>query len=93
MDENDLVRPHEINFEIAAAEGLVARGVGALQTARPERLEAGERLIVPFVNDLRNVMTPYMGRHTITLSADGDSAFEIEFWVLHPEEQILPSLG
>lgn len=92
MDEGDLDRPHEINFDIRATDGLVAHGVGALQTARPNRLEEGERVIVPFVNDLRNASTPFMGRHTISLSADGVFAFEIEFWVLHPEERILPPL-
>jgi hypothetical protein len=62
-------------------------------TKGPPRLEAGERSFVALINDLRNAMTPYMGRHIITLLADGVFAFEIEFWVLHPEEQILPPLG
>lgn len=92
MDEGDLDRPHEITFEIRATDGLVGQGVGALQIARPDRLEAGERVIVPFIYDLRNVATPFRGRHTISLSADDVLAFEIELWVLHPEERALPAL-
>jgi hypothetical protein len=92
MDEVDLDRPHEINFDIRAGDIVVIRGGGALQTARPPRLEVGEPVLVPFVNDLRLGLTPYRGRHTISLSADGVFAFEIEFWVLHPDEQNLPPL-
>jgi hypothetical protein len=95
MDGNDLGALHEFHIAIRsdATNETIAEAMGGVQSQRPERLEAGEQLLVPFVAPLHNVGTMAYGRHTLTVSLDaGATTREISFWVLNPEELQIPPL-
>jgi len=91
MDEEELDLPHEVNFHVEHNGEIVQQGMGGLQVNRPDRLEDGERLLVPLVIPIGVPITSY-GRYAVVVDIEG-ARQEVEFWVLHPDEQVLPPIG
>ena len=95
MGEEELGLLHEIHIIVRADgnEVPIAEAMGAVQAPRPDRLEANERLLIPFVAPLHNVGTNVYGRHTVMLSLDhGATEREIACWVLSPDELVIPPI-
>lgn len=91
LGEADFGRPHEVRILVANSLGDVAQGVGAFQSERPEKLEPGELQVAPFVHPLLLIPTGAYGKHTLEIDIDSGAATRhLDFWVLHPEEGVLP---
>jgi len=91
MNEDELDRPHEVNFHVEHDGAIVQRGMGGLQVNTPPRIESGERLLVPLVSPIAFPIASY-GQYAVVIEIE-EARQEVEFWVLHPDEQILPPIG
>ena len=63
---------------------------GAFQVGPELRLEPGEHQLVPIVFDLHGAVVDQYGAYTFHIAIDFIPATALRFWVLHPEEQLLP---
>lgn len=63
---------------------------GAFQVGPELRLEPGEHQLVPMVFDLHGAVVDRYGAFTFHIAIDLLPATALRFWVLHPEEQLLP---
>jgi hypothetical protein len=94
LGEGEFDVPHEVQIDISNPAGYVARAMGGLQAPRPSNLEPGERLLAPVVQPLGIIPTGSYGAHVLAISLDaGAASAELQFWVLHPDEQALPPLA
>lgn len=93
LTPEELPVPHEVSVEGTNDLGPFVQSMGAIQAGAPAvNVEPGERLMVPFAQSLHLVGTAAYGRHSIRISVDnGTAERQVEFWVLHPEEQQLPN--
>lgn len=63
---------------------------GAFQVGPELRLEPGEHQLIPMVFDLHGALVDRYGAFTFHIAIDLIPATALRFWVLHPEEQLLP---
>lgn len=86
--------PHELSVTIRNDEGVVNQGMAGFQpTELPPRLEPGEKLLIPIViPQLQAVATTRYGRHSLEVSLDNGQPTTMEFWVLHPDEMVIPPI-
>lgn len=95
MTPEELALPHEVAIMIRNEEHVIARVMGAVQGgAGPlANIEPGEMLLAPTAVALHDMGTDRYGRHTLSVSIDhGAAERDIHFWVLHPQEQLLPPM-
>jgi len=95
MSQDEMGIPHEVAFSIRNDEHVIAEVMGAVQAGAPlANPEPGEVVLAPTAVPLHGVGTDAYGRHVLSISVDhGVAEREIHFWVLHPQERQLPSLG
>lgn len=85
--------PHEVRLIISDPDGQpVGEAVAGIQYSGGARLEPGEHHLIPLVLPLHQVGTTKYGHHRIDVNIDGVSTREIRFWVLHPDEKVLPPI-
>lgn len=85
--------PHEVRIVIDGPAGeRVAEAVAGIQYQGGVRFEVGEHHLIPLVMPLHDVGLASYGRYTMTATVDGIGSKENVFWVLHPDEQTLPSI-
>jgi hypothetical protein len=84
--------PHEVSATLRTREGaVVGQAMGGFQIPEePPNMEPGEGLLVPIVIPFTLVGVEQFGGYIFDIAVDGESTTEIEFWVLHPDEQELP---
>ena len=94
FEESELGRPHQVDFKIENDTGeQVCAVLGVLQAQRPERLEPGEITQVAVVQPFGDAAVETFGRYRLTMSIDVDHvSWSTDFWVLHPEEALIPPL-
>jgi hypothetical protein len=63
-----------------------------LKVNRPARLEPGESVLVHLLFDVRHVPAREYGRYEAVIEA-GNAKFSRPFWLLHPDELLIPPLG
>ncbi|MGD0746747.1 MAG: hypothetical protein ABSB68_02925 [Acidimicrobiales bacterium] len=94
ISENELDIPHQLLFTVNGPDGVIGSGMSGFLAPRPDRLEEGEDVLAPVVFPIPLLTNAY-GRHSIGVSIDNEPAGrELScFWVLHPEEQLIPPLS
>jgi hypothetical protein len=86
-------QPHQVRIAIDSSTGqTVAEIVVALQLDQNPRLEAGEHALAPLAVQLQPVVVPDFGRYDMQMQLDDEPVETLTFWILHPEEQVLPPL-
>jgi hypothetical protein len=92
LQPDEMGQLHEVHVAVNSPNRRIVEGMGALQVARPPNIEPGESVVVPFVLPLHNAGTAEYGRHVVELSIDdGAAESQLTFWVLHPDERVLPN--
>ena len=82
--------PHELTIHIFDPDDeKLAEAVAGFES-RNERPEPGEHGMAPIVINMHSASTNRYGRHAIALDLDGRRGPVLEFWILHPEEQLIP---
>jgi hypothetical protein len=84
--------PHEVTVAFVRDDDDVQLNEikGAFQVGEELRLEPGEHQLVPMVFDLHGAVVESYGAFTFHIAIDLLPATALRFWVLHPEEQLLP---
>lgn len=90
----DLRIPHEIEMVVRCGDDQIARTMGGFQAEPHPRAEPGEHQMAPVIMALSGGLTPRYGHHSITVRLDdGRAERALEFWVLHPDEQLIPPIA
>jgi hypothetical protein len=96
VERADYGKMKEIEIKVSSPLQDIAK-IGGIATVgpRPDKAEPGEsRIYMPFVASLSNIATPDWGEHTVSVSLDGgENTKKAKFWVLTPEDQVLPGLS
>ena len=84
--------PHEVivAFVRDDDQAQLSEIKGAFHIGPELRLEPGEHQLVPMVFDLHGATVEQYGAYTFHIAIDFIPATSLTFWVLHPEEQLLP---
>ena len=84
--------PHEVTVHFVRDDDdeQLSEIKGAFQVGPELRLEPGEHQLVPMAFDLRGAAVERYGAYTFHVAIDLLPATALRFWVLHPEEQLLP---
>ena len=84
--------PHEVELRFTGPQNQMLGIVkGAFKAARSDRCERDEHQLLPVVLDLRNAGATAYGGHLAKLRLDGGvDERQVEFWVQHPDEKMLP---
>jgi hypothetical protein len=87
--------PHEVTVAFVRDDDdeQLSEIKGAFQVGQELRLEPGEHQLVPMVFDLHGAVIERYGAYTFHIAIDLLPATALRFWVLHPEEQLLPPLS
>ena len=85
--------PHQVQANLNGPSIAMGKGITVFTATKPPRLEPGETLILPQVIDLHAGEWYELGRHQVEIQLDDAPAeYVFEFYVLHPEEAMLPPL-
>lgn len=86
--------PHDISLQLYDPAGADFAGArGGFIPADPGRLEIGETMLFPMVFDFRNYSVLAYGKHSLKVSVSrSESVMNRDFWVLHPDELLIPPL-
>lgn len=93
LEHETVTLPHEVHVRIHDPQGtVIGEAMGGFQIGDRGRLEAGENQLVPQVIPLHGVGVGQFGSHRIDISVDSEPGTPLRFWVLHPEEQLIPPI-
>lgn len=91
VTQEETAVPHEIQIWVRDRDGKqVAEVMGGFELTPGPRTERGENLLTPIAIPLQGVGLEQYGKHVVSLAVDAQIVHELEFWVLHPDEQVLP---
>jgi hypothetical protein len=93
MEEQDYGIPHEIRANLIGPNRPLGEVVGVFVMPKPDRLEPNEILEIPQVLSLVGAPWEDYGCHTIEIFGDGHGPLIKTFYMLHPEEQVLPPIS
>lgn len=84
--------PHDISVQFFDPQGNDFAGArGGFIPQDPGRLEEGEAMLLPMVFDFRAINVASYGHHSLKVSlGTAESEVTRDFWVLHPDELLIP---
>jgi hypothetical protein len=95
MALDDLEKDHVVHtLLLAPSAAELVHIVAPVRAVRPPRLEPDEPVLLPVVFDARTITLSEYGRYEISVAIPTSSINTTRlFWVLHPEEMLIPPLN